>query len=69
MKVYIVVEDFDSGPGVASLNICNVFSKEERAIEEMNKLIDEEKSFWDEEYLNSPLYQNYYRVVEWEVQE
>jgi hypothetical protein len=69
MKVYLVVEDYDSGPGIASLNICNIFSTEERAIEKMNKLIDEEKSFCDEEYLNSPFYQNYYRVEEWEVEE
>jgi hypothetical protein len=69
MKVYIVVEDFDSGPGIASSNICNIFSTEERANEKMNKLIDDEKSFCDEEYLNSPFYQNYYRVVEWEVEE
>ena len=69
MKVYLVVEDHDSGPGIASLNICNIFSTEERAIEEMNKLIDEYKSFCDEEYLNSPFYQNYYRVEEWEIEE
>lgn len=69
MKIYIVVEDFDSGPGIASLNICKIFFSEERAIEKMNKLIDEEKSFYDEEYLNSPFYQNYYRVEEWEVEE
>lgn len=69
MKVYLVVEDYDSGPGITSLNICHIFSTEERAIEEMNKLIDEEKSFFDEEYLNGPFYQNYYRVVEWEIEE
>lgn len=69
MKIYVVVEDFDSGPGIDSLNIRNIFSSEQRAIEKMNKLIDEEKSFCDEEYLNSPLYQNYYRVEEWEVEE
>jgi hypothetical protein len=69
MKVYVVVEDFDSGPGIASLNIRNIFSSKQRAIEKMNELIDEEKSFCDEEYLNSPLYKNYYRVEEWEVEE
>ena len=69
MKVYLVVEDYDGGPGITSLNICNIFSTEERAIEKMNKLIDEEKSFCDEEYLNSPFYKNYYRVEEWEVEE
>ena len=69
MKVYIVVEDFDSGPGITSLNICDVFLTEKKAIEEMNKLIEEEKSFCDEDYLNSPFYQNYYRIVELEVKE
>lgn len=69
MKVYLVVEDYDGGPGITSLNIHHIFSTEERAIEEMNKFIDEEKSFYDEEYFNSPFYVNYYRVVEWEVQE
>lgn len=66
MKVYLVVEDYDSGPGVASLNICDIFLTEERAIEKLNDLIEDEKSYYSE---NDPFYVNYYHIMEWEVEE
>lgn len=71
MKVYVVVEDFDSGPGIASLNICNIFLSEEKANEMMESLIEDEKRFYSdysEEELNL-FYRNMYRVEEWEVEE
>jgi len=57
MKVFVVVEDFDSGPGIASLNICGVFLSEERAYEKIDKLLKD----YD--------YRNMFRVEEWEVEE
>lgn len=68
MKVYVVVEDFDSGPGIASLNICNIFLSEKKANEMKESLIKEDRSFYSEEELNI-FYQDMYRVVEWEVEE
>ena len=72
MKIYVVVEDFDSGPGVASLNIRNIFSTEERANEKRDKLQKDYDYFYDEEYRKTDeyqLYHNMFRVVEWEVEE
>jgi hypothetical protein len=64
------VEDFDSGPGIASLNICNIFLSEEKANEMKESLIKEDRSFYSEEELNLQFfYQDMYRVVEWEVEE
>lgn len=71
MKVFVVVEDFDSGPGIASLNICNIFLSEEKANEMMESLIEDEKRFYSdysEEELNL-FYRNMYRIIEWEVEE
>jgi hypothetical protein len=70
VKVFVVVEDFDSGPGIASLNICNIFLSEEKANEMKESLIKDDRSFYSEEELNLPFfYQDMYRVVEWEVEE
>lgn len=72
MKVYIVVEDFDSGAGITSLNICNIFSTEERAYEKIDKLLKDYDYVWDEEYHKTDeyqLYHNMFRVEEWEVEE
>jgi len=72
MKVYVVVEDFDSGPGIASLNICNIFSTEEKANDKRDKLQKDYDYFYDEEYRKTDeyqLYHNMFRVVEWEVEE
>lgn len=70
MRVFVVVEDFDSGPGIASLNICNIFLSEEKANEMKESLIKDDRSFYSEEELNLPFfYQDMYRVVEWEVEE
>ena len=70
MKVYVVVEDFDSGPGIASLNICNIFLSEEKANEMKESLIKDDRSFYSEEELNLPFfYRDRYRVEEWEVEE
>jgi hypothetical protein len=64
------VEDFDSGPGIASLNICNIFLSEEKANEMKESLIKYDRSFYSEEELNLPFfYQDMYRVLEWEVEE
>jgi hypothetical protein len=72
MKIYVVVEDYDSGPGVASLNICNIFSTEERAYEKRDKLLKDYDYYCDEEYRKTDEYQRYrnmFRVEEWEVEE
>ena len=72
MKVYVVVEDFDSGPGIASLNIRNIFSTEERAYEKIDKLLKDYDYCCDEEYRKTDEYQRYrnmFRVEEWEVEE
>ena len=72
MKVYVVVEDFESGPGIPSLNICNICLTKERAIEKMNKLIKDYEYVCDEEYRKTEFYQqhlNMFRVEEWEVEE
>lgn len=72
MKIYVVVEDFDSGPGITSLNICNIFSTEERAYEKRDKLLKDYDYCCDEEYRKTDEYQRYYdmfRVEEWEVEE
>ena len=68
----LVVEDFDSGPGIASLNICGIFLSEERANEKMKKLLREYDAVCDEEYRKTDEYQHYrnmFRVEEWEVEE
>ena len=72
MKVYVVVEDFDSGPGLASLNICNIFLSEEKANEMKESLIKDYDYVCDDEYRKTDEYQRYcdrYRVEEWEVEE
>ena len=72
MRVYVVVEDHDSGPGVASLNICGIFLTEERANEKKNKLIKDYDYVCNEEYRKTDDYQfyrNMYRVESWEVEE
>jgi hypothetical protein len=72
MKVYVVVEDFDSGPGIASLNICNIFSTEEKANDKRDKLQKDYDYFYDEEYRKTDEYQRYrnmFRIEEWEVEE
>jgi hypothetical protein len=72
MKIYLVVEDHDSGPGIASLNICNIFSTEERAYEKRDKLLEDYDYVCDEEYRKTDEYQRYlemFRVEEWEVEE
>jgi hypothetical protein len=58
MKVYVVVEDFDSGAGITSLNICNIFSTEKRANEKIDKLLRDYDYCCDD-----------FRVEEWEVEE
>lgn len=64
------MEDFDGGPGIASLNICNIFLSEEKANEMKESLIKEDRSFYSEKELNLQFfYQDMYRVVEWEVEE
>ena len=70
MKVFVVVEDHDSGPGIASLNICNIFLSEERANEKIDKLLKDYDYVCDDEYRKTDEYQRYcsmYRVEEWEV--
>jgi hypothetical protein len=72
MKVFIVVEDYDSGPGIASLNICNIFSTKERANEKRDKLLKDYDYVCDDEYRKTDEYQRYlemFRVEEWEVKE
>jgi hypothetical protein len=72
MKIYVVVEDYDSGPGITSLNICNIFSTEERANEKIDKLLKDYDYVCDEEYRKTDEYQRYrnmFRVEEWEVEE
>jgi len=72
MKVFVVVEDYDSGPGIASLNICGVFLSEERAYEKIDKLLKDYDYCCDEEYRKTEEYQRYrnmFRVEEWEVEE
>jgi hypothetical protein len=72
MKIYVVVEDFDSGAGITSLNICNIFSTEERAYEKIDKLLKDYDYVCDEEYRKTNEYQRYcdmFRVEEWEVEE
>jgi hypothetical protein len=72
MKIYVVVEDFDSGAGITSLNICNIFSTEERAYEKIDKLLKDYDYCCDEEYRKTDEYQRYcdmFRVEEWEVEE
>jgi hypothetical protein len=72
MKVFVVVEDYDSGPGIASINICNIFSTEERAYEKIDKLLEDYDCWCDEEYRKTDEYQRYrnmFRVEEWEVEE
>ena len=72
MKVYVVVEDFDSGPGIASLNICNIFSTEEKANDKRDKLLKNYDYCCDDEYRKTDEYQRYcdmFRVEEWEVEE
>lgn len=70
MKVYVVVEDFDSGPGIASLNICNIFLSEKRANEMKESLNEEFIKVSNENYpIYGPYDRVYYRVEEWEVEE
>lgn len=72
MKIYVVVEDYDSGAGITSLNICNIFSTEERAYEKRDKLLKDYDYYCDEEYRKTDEYQRYrnmFRVEEWEVEE
>jgi hypothetical protein len=72
MKIYLVVEDYDSGPGVASLNICGIFLSEERANEKREKLLKDYDYVCDEEYRKTSEYEYYremFRVEEWEVEE
>ena len=72
MKIYVVVEDFDSGAGIASLNIWNIFSTEERANGKIDELLENYDYCCDEEYRKTDDYQRYrsmYRVEEWEVEE
>jgi|DEB19_MinimDraft_3_1074340.scaffolds.fasta_scaffold00393_18 hypothetical protein len=68
MKVYLVVEDYDSGPGIASLNICNIFSTEERAIEKRDEIIKHYEDICGIDYVDEYLRENV-RVEEWEVEE
>ena len=69
MKVYVVVEDFDSGPGIASLNICNIFLSEEKANEMKESLIKDYESNLDKKYEDLQPWEQIYRVEEWEVEE
>lgn len=72
MKIYIVVEDHDSGPGIASLNICNIFLSKERANEMKESLIKNYDYVCDDEYRKTDEYQRHcdmFRVEEWEVVE
>jgi hypothetical protein len=72
MKIYIVVEDFDSGPGVASLNICNIFLTEERANEKRDELQKDYDYFYGQEYRKTDeykLYHNMFRVEGWDVEQ
>ena len=69
MKVYVVVEDFDSGPGIASLNICNIFLSEEKANEMKESLIKDYESNFDKKYEDLQPWEQIYRVEEWEVEE
>jgi hypothetical protein len=69
MKIYLVVEDFDSGPGIASLNICNIFSTKERANEMKESLIKDYESILGAKYEDLQPWGQIYRVEEWEVEE
>ena len=69
MLVYVVVEDFDSGPGIASLNICNIFLSEKRANEMKESLIKNYESNLGEKYEDLQPWEQIYRVEEWEVEE
>ena len=68
MKVYVVVEDF--GPGIASLNICNIFLSEKRANEMKESLNEDFIRVSNQDYAAyGPFDKDYYRVEEWEVEE
>jgi hypothetical protein len=72
MKSFVVVEDYDSGPEIASLNIRGIFLSEEKAYEKRDKLLKDYDYVCDEEYHKTDEYQRYrnmFRVEEWEVEE
>lgn len=72
IKVYVIVEDYEVGHRITSLNICNICSTVERANEKRDKLLKDYDSFCDEEYRKTDEYQYFremFRVVEWEVEE
>lgn len=69
MKVYVVIEEFDSGPGVASYNLCDIFLSEERANEMRDELSKKEKATYSEDEISFGLYYDSYRVLQWEVKE
>ena len=68
MKVFVVIDDFDSGPGYASYNICDIFSTEKQATEEMNRLIKEYGDICGMKMEDMQSWEQCsYRVIEWEV--
>ena len=68
MKVFVVIEDFDSGPGYASYNICDIFSTEKQAIEEMNRLIEEYEDVCGVKMEDMQTWEQCsYRVLDWDV--
>jgi len=69
MKVYVVVEDHDSGPGIASLNICNIFLSEEKANEMKESLIKNYEINLGAKYEDLQPHEQIYRVEEWEVED
>lgn len=58
MRVYIVVEDYEVGHRITSLNICNICSTEEQAYKKRDKLLKDYDYICDD-----------FRVEEWEVEE
>jgi len=68
MKVFVLVEYDDYGPGYVSYNICDIFSTEKQATEEMNRLIEryEERCGVKMEDMES-WQQCSYRVLDWDV--
>ena len=72
MKVYVIVEDYEIGHRITSLNICNICLTEEQAYKKRDKLLKDYDYVCDEEYRKTDEYQHYrnmFRVVEWEVEE
>lgn len=69
MKVFIVIENFDSGPGYASYNIDKIFLSEQKAIDRKNELIKRYEELCNVKYEELPVYEQPFEVISWEVEE